>query len=87
MAAKTTKKSHRQQNHKDSQVLNPQTGHYVKRDADSGLFIATKQDGKPFEGITIEKGALLPTHPKLSKALASKIERAFVKVNTRSLHP
>lgn len=87
MADNNTMKGGKQTSRNVSQILNPQTGHYIKRDVDTGLFIAAKQDGKPFEGVIIEKGTPLPTHPKLSKALASKIERAFLKVNSRSFHP
>ena len=37
-----------------SQVLNTRTGHFVKRDADSGKFIDQKADKKPFKGIRRE---------------------------------
>ena len=36
-----------------SQVKNPKTDQYVKRDA--GKFMDVKQDGKPFEGVRKEK--------------------------------
>lgn len=38
-----------------SQVHNPTTDQWVKRDADTGRFMDVKQDGKPFKGVTKEK--------------------------------
>lgn len=38
-----------------SQVLNPKTDQYVKRDTDTGKFMDVKQDGKPFKGVKKEK--------------------------------
>ena len=38
-----------------SQVLNPHTGRYVKRDTDTGQFIDQKADPKPFKGVRREK--------------------------------
>lgn len=38
-----------------SQTLNPQTGHWVKRDKDTGRFIDQKANDKPFKGITKER--------------------------------
>lgn len=38
-----------------SQVENPKTGQWVKRDADNGRFMDVKQDGKPFKGVRREK--------------------------------
>tara|TARA_R110000744_G_scaffold137364_2_gene247873 strand:+ start:429 stop:602 length:174 start_codon:yes stop_codon:yes gene_type:complete len=38
-----------------SQVLNPKTGHYVKRDAETGQFMDGKADKKPFKGVRKEK--------------------------------
>jgi hypothetical protein len=40
---------------KRSQVLNPKTQQYVKRDAESGKFLDVKQDGKKFKGVRKEK--------------------------------
>ena len=40
---------------KRSQVLNPRTGQYVKRDAETSRFMDVKQDGTPFKGIRKEK--------------------------------
>ena len=40
---------------KRSQVLNPVTDQFVKRDADTGQFMDVKQDGKPFKGVRKEK--------------------------------
>lgn len=38
-----------------SQVYNPKTNHWVKRDADTGRFIDQKSDDKPFKGVRKEK--------------------------------
>ncbi|QQD13396.1 hypothetical protein [Sphingobacterium sp. UDSM-2020] len=38
-----------------SQVHNPRTDQWVKRDAETGRFMDVKQDGKPFKGVTKEK--------------------------------
>lgn len=38
-----------------SQVLNPKTGLYVKRNAETGRFMDVKQDGTPFKGVRKEK--------------------------------
>ncbi len=38
-----------------SQVHNPKTDVWVKRDANSGKFIDQKADKKPFKGVTKEK--------------------------------
>lgn len=38
-----------------SQVHNPTTKQWVKRDAGTGKFIGVKQDGTPFKGVRKEK--------------------------------
>ena len=40
---------------KRSQVENPKTGLYVKRDADSGKFMDVKTTGGKFKGVRKEK--------------------------------
>ncbi len=37
-----------------SQTHNPKTNQWVKRDANTGLFMDAKQDGAPFKGVTKE---------------------------------
>jgi hypothetical protein len=37
-----------------SQVLNPVTNQYVKRDSNTGRFMDVKQDGTPFKGVRKE---------------------------------
>jgi hypothetical protein len=37
-----------------SQVLNPVTNQYVKRDLNTGRFMDVKQDGTPFKGVRKE---------------------------------
>lgn len=38
-----------------TQVKNPKTGSYVKRNSDTGRFMDMKSDKKPFKGVTKEK--------------------------------
>lgn len=38
-----------------SQVHNPRTDRWVKRDADNGRFMDQKSDPKPFKGVRREK--------------------------------
>lgn len=38
-----------------SQVFNPKTGRYVKRDSKTGKFLNVKQDGTKFKGVRTEK--------------------------------
>ena len=38
-----------------SQVLNPRTGQYVKRNSVTGKFMNVKQDGTKFKGVRTEK--------------------------------
>lgn len=38
-----------------SQVKNPTTEQWVKRDADTGKFMDVKKDGTPFKGVRKEK--------------------------------
>lgn len=38
-----------------SQVLNPKSGHYVKRNSETGQFMDVKSDNKPFKGVRKEK--------------------------------
>ncbi len=38
-----------------TQVKNPQTGSYVKRDTSTGRFMDGKADGTPFKGVRKEK--------------------------------
>lgn len=38
-----------------SQVFNPKTNQWVKRDANTGKFMDVKQDGTPFKGVRKEK--------------------------------
>jgi hypothetical protein len=38
-----------------SQVLNPKTGQWTKRDSETGKFMDGKKDGEPFKGVRKEK--------------------------------
>ncbi|MCY7351353.1 MAG: hypothetical protein LH606_11915 [Cytophagaceae bacterium] len=67
---------------KRTQVYNPQTGHYIKRDAETGQFMEVKRDGTPFKGVTVEK-SIIKAHPAVSKTLAAKAERAVLSLNRK----
>jgi hypothetical protein len=38
-----------------SQILNPKTGQWTKRDTGTGKFMDGKKDGTPFKGVRKEK--------------------------------
>lgn len=38
-----------------SQVYNPRTGTWVKRNGDDGRFMGQKQNGRPYKGVRKEK--------------------------------
>lgn len=40
---------------KRSQVLNPASDKFTKRDAESGQFMDVKKDGEPFKGVRKER--------------------------------
>jgi hypothetical protein len=50
---------------KRSQVENP-SGHYTKRDAESGQFIDQKSDARPFKGVRKEKPKAEESGPEQS---------------------
>ena len=60
-----------------SQVYNPSTGNYVKRDTSTGRFIDVKSDGKPFRGITKE-AVSIKANPNIRKEVATKSETAVI---------
>jgi hypothetical protein len=62
-----------------SQVFNPSTGNYVKRDTNTGLFIGVKIDGKPFKGIRKET-TLIRANPNVKKETANRAESAVISV-------
>jgi len=54
--AKNTGKNYREGEVRErSQVRNPHTGDFVKRDANTDEFIAVKRDGTPFKGVRKEQ--------------------------------
>lgn len=66
-----------------TQVFNPTTGHYVKRDASTGKFMDVKSDGKPFKGVVTEKSNV-KSNPSVKKATAAKAEKAVISVRNKS---
>lgn len=55
MATNTGKNYREGEVRERSQVRNPRTGDFVKRDTGTGEFIAVKRDGTPFKGVRKEK--------------------------------
>lgn len=55
MATNTTKGFRRGAVRKRSQVENPVTDDWTRRDAETGEFMDGKQDGQPFKGVRKEK--------------------------------
>lgn len=66
-----------------TQVFNPTTGHYVKRDASTGKFMDVKSDGKPFKGVAKEKSNV-KSNPNVKKATAAQAEKAVISVRNKS---
>ena len=65
-----------------SQVYNPATGHYIKRDTSTGRFIDVKSDGKPFKGVRREK-TFIKANPNVDASTAQKAEKAVIAVKNR----
>jgi hypothetical protein len=54
--AKNTGKGYREGEIRErSQVRNPVTDRWTKRDAETGLFMDVKDDGEPFKGVRKER--------------------------------
>ena len=54
--AKNTRESHREGEVRGrSQVYNPVTKKWTKRDSDTGEFMDVKEDGEPFKGVRKER--------------------------------
>ena len=62
-----------------SQVFNPSTGNYIKRDSETGRFMDVKSDGTPFKGVRKEK-TNIRANPNSDRAIAKKAEEAVMKV-------
>jgi hypothetical protein len=66
-----------------SQVFNPSTGNYVKRDTTTGRFLDVKSDGKPFKGVRKE-AVTIKANPNVKKETAKKSENAVIKLKNRN---
>ena len=66
-----------------SQVFNPSTGNYVKRDTTTGKFLDVKSDGKPFKGVRKE-AVTIKANPNVKKETAKKSENAVIKLKNRN---
>lgn len=65
-----------------SQVRNPSTGNYVKRDTRTGKFLEVKKDGKPFKGVVKEKSSI-KSNPVVKKGTAKKAQKAVMAVRNK----
>ena len=83
MARNTSKGSRKGAVSKRTQVFNPTTGHYVKRDSKTGRFMDVKSDGKPFKGIVKEKSSV-KSNPSVKKSTAKKAEKAVISVRNKA---
>jgi len=77
MATNTGNKSRKGAVKDRSQVQNPSTGHYVKRDSSTGKFLEVKSDGKPFKGVRKEKVSI-KANPSIKSSTAKKAEKAAI---------
>lgn len=67
-----------------TQIYNPATGNYIKRDSKSGKLTEVKSDGTAFKGLTkeiqiINLGFAIP------KSVATKAESAVIKTLNRRI--
>lgn len=54
--AKNTNEGYRKGSVNDrTQIQNPRTGNWTKRDTNTGKFIDVKRDGEPFKGVAKEE--------------------------------
>lgn len=65
-----------------SQIYNPTTGNYIKRDTTTGQFLDVKSDGTPFKGIRKEKTGF-KANPSIDRNTALKVEKAVIAVMNR----
>lgn len=65
-----------------SQIYNPTTGNYIKRDTTTGQFLDVKSDGTPFKGVRKEK-AQFKANPSIDRNTALKVEKAVIAVMNR----
>ena len=82
MATNTGKGSRKGAVKERTQIYNPATGNYIKRDSSTGKFIEVKKDGEPFKGVRKEKTMVL-ANPSVSKKVANKAEKAVIAVRNK----
>ena len=62
-----------------SQLFNPSTGNYIKRDSKTGMFLDVKSDGRAFKDVRKEV-SVVKANPSVKKSVAKKAEKAVIKV-------
>ena len=82
--ATNTEKNHRIGSVKGrTQVFNPATGHYIKRDTATGKFLDVKSDGSAYKGIRKE-AITVRSNPNLNREIANKAEKAVLAIRNRT---
>lgn len=66
----------------DTQVYNPATGNYIRRDAKTGKLTKVKSDGTAFKGLVKEKKKINLGF-SIPKSVAKKAESAVIKTLNR----
>lgn len=66
-----------------SQIFNPLTGNYIKREGSTGKLTEIKSNGKPFSGIRVEEKKTYTGGITISKSVAEKAEQAVIKTHNR----
>ncbi|GAA4396859.1 hypothetical protein GCM10023187_05480 [Nibrella viscosa] len=59
------------------QARNPTTGHYIKRNLQTGR-IEVKTDGKPFKGVPMNRIVLAPANSAIDPETAQRGEEAVI---------
>lgn len=61
----------------ETQIYNPVTGHYVKRNSVTGKLVEVKADGRAFKGV-VQEGNITNVGIKIPKVVANKAEQAVI---------
>ena len=67
-----------------TQFLNVATGHYIKRDTETGRILEVKKDGTPFKGVRKEaKVVTYKPNPSIKLSTLKKAERAVIALHNK----
>jgi hypothetical protein len=62
------------------QYFSAHTGHYIKKDSETGLILEVKEDGQPFKGVRKLKTNAKSRIEDLPYEVAAKLEKAVIEV-------